>query len=308
MGLLYPPTSPVLSGDVLTINRFLASPAAVQRRLRTLADQRFLASVILTGTIEASGGAIAYEQSETIYSDRAPSPVAPGGEYERALAVGGTAALAKVTKYGQDIRITDEAIGRQPAVTVQRALTKLVNRCVNYVDTISLAAIAAAVTQTQAAGAAWSAGTADPFLDVMLAVAQVEDLAEGYDLDTLVLTSTLYARLVANQKVISGLRRESTNTVTETGEIVQIAGLTLRPVPASRMPAGVAALVLDSQQLGSLGYENIPSPEYTGNPASDIQTWVRRDASATDSWLVRGRRPVVPIVQEPNAAVKLTGV
>jgi hypothetical protein len=308
MGLLYPPTGPVLTGDVLTINRFLASPVAVQRRLRTLADQRFLAEVILTGRIEATGGAVAYEQSETIYSDRTPSPVAPGGEYERALALGGTAALAKVTKYGQDIRIVDEAIGRQPASSTNRALVKLVNRCVNYVDTISLAAIAAAVTQTQAAVAAWNTGTADPFLDVMLAAAQVEDLGEGYDIDTIVLTSTLYARMVANQKVMSGLAREGTNTVTETGEVTRLANLVVRPVPASRMPAGVAAMVLDSAQLGSLGYENIPSPEYTGNPRDEIQTWVRRDAGATDSWLVRGRRPVVPIVQEPNSAVKLTGV
>src|SRR3954454_6745327 len=155
MGILYPPTGPTLSGDVLTINRFLASPTAVSRRLRTLADQRFLAAVILTGRIEASGGAIAYEQSETIYSDRVPTPVSPGGEYERALAVGGPATLAKVTKYGQDIPLADEAIGRQPSSSVNRVLTKLVNRCVNYVDTLSLAAIAAAVTQTQAASAVW---------------------------------------------------------------------------------------------------------------------------------------------------------
>lgn len=301
MPLLYPATGPTLTGDVLTINRFLNSPVAVQRRLRTLADQRFLAEVILTGRIEATGGAISYEQSETIYSDRAPSPVAPGGEYERALALGGTAALAKVTKYGQDIRIVDEAIGRQAASSTNRALVKLVNRCVNYIDTISLAAIAAAVTQVQAAVAAWNTATADPFLDVMLAVAQVEDLGEGYDIDTIVLTSTLYARLVANQKVMAGLAREGTNTVTATGEITRLANLVVRPVPASRMPAGIGAMVLDSQQLGSLGFENIPSPEYQGDPRNDIQTWVRRDASATDSWLVRGRRPWCPSSRNPTA-------
>lgn len=308
MGILYPPTVPVLTGDVLTINRFLNSPTMVHRRLRTLADQHFLANVLLTGRIEASGGAILYEQSESIYTDRAPSPVAPGGEYEKALALGGVAALAAVTKYGQDVPITDEAIGRMGAASVDRVLRKVVNRVVNFVDTISLAAVAAAVTQTQAAAAAWSNASADPFLDVMLAAAQVDDLSEGYNLDSIAMTSTLYARLVANQKVITGLRRESSNTVTESGEIQTIAGLTLRPVPASRMPAGVGAIVYDSTQLGSLGYEVIPSPEYTGDPANDIQSWVRRDPAATDSWLVRGRRPVVPIVQEPNAAVKLTGV
>jgi hypothetical protein len=98
MGVLYPPTVPTLSGDVLTINRFLNSPTQVHRRLRDLSDQHFVADVLLTGKIEASGGAISYEQSESIYTDRVPSAVAPGGEYERALAAGGTAALAKVTK------------------------------------------------------------------------------------------------------------------------------------------------------------------------------------------------------------------
>jgi len=78
-------------------------------------------------------------------------------------------------------------------------------------------------------------------------------------------------------------------------------------VPVARMPAGIAALVLDTQQLGSLGYENIPSPEYQGNPATDVQSFSRRDPAATDSWLIRGRRPVVPIVQEPTCGVKITG-
>jgi|SRR3954466_154874 hypothetical protein len=307
MGVLYPPTVPTLSGDVLTINRFLNSPTQVHRRLRDLSDQHFVADVLLTGKIEASGGAISYEQSESIYTDRVPSAVAPGGEYERALAAGGTAALAKVTKYGQDVKLTDEAIGRQGASSVQRVLTKIVNRCVNYVDTITLAAIAAALTQTQSAAAVWSGATADPFLDVMLAAAQIDDLADGFEADTVVLTTTLYARLVANQKVISGLARESSNTVTTSGEVQRLAGLTVRAVPVARMPAGIAALVLDTQQLGSLGYENIPSPEYQGNPATDVQSFSRRDPAATDSWLIRGRRPVVPIVQEPTCGVKITG-
>jgi hypothetical protein len=307
MTILYPPTVPTLSGDVLTINRFLNSPTMVYRRIRTIAEQRFVADVLLTGRVEASGGAIAYEVSESIFTDRDPSGVAPGGEYERALASGGTPALATVTKYGQDVRVTDEAIGRMKLNPVQRAMLKSVNRTVNYVDTITLAAISSAVTQTQAAAAAWSSASADPFLDVMLADSVVQDLTQGYETDTLALTVTLYARLVANQKVIAGLRRESSNTVTETGQVLEIAGKTLRPVPTSRMPAGVGAILVDSTQLGALGYENIPSPEYQG-AADAIQSFVRRDPNATDSWLLRTRRPVVPFVQEPGAGIKLTGV
>jgi hypothetical protein len=307
MPILYPPTAPTLTGDVFTVNRFLNQPTIVHRRLRTIAEQRFVADVLLTGRVLASGGAIAYEVSESIYTDRNPSAVAPGGEYELALATGGTAALANVTKYGQDVRITDEAIGRQNINAVERAMSKSVNQTVAYVDTITLAAIASAVTQTQAAAAAWSSGSADPFLDVMLADSVVQDLTQGYETDTLALTVTLYARLVANQKVIAGLRRESSNTVTESGEVLQIAGKTLRPVPTSRMPAGVGAMLLDSSQLGALGYEDIPSPEYQGS-ADGIQSWIRRDPNATDSWLLRTRRTVVPFIQEPGAAIKLTGV
>lgn len=307
MPLTYPPIAPTLTGDVLTINRFLTSPTQVARRLRDISDQAFVADVLLTGRVQASGGAIAYEQAETIYTDRAPASVAPGAEYERALAPGGTALLAKVTKYGQDVKLTDEAIGRMGTTSVDRVLQKIVNRTVSFVDTIALAAIAAAVTQTQAAAFAWNTANADPFLDLMLAQAQVEELTEGYAPDTVVVTSTLYARLVANAKVISGLGRESSNTITNNGEVSRIAGLALRAVPSSRMPAGVTAMILDTSQLGSLGFEDIPSPEYTGDARTGIESWVRRDPAATDSYLIRGRRPVVPIVQEPGAAVKITG-
>lgn len=310
MPILYPPTAPTLAGDVVTVNRFLDSPALVQRRLRTIAEQRFVSPVLLTGSVEATGGAVAYETSESIYTDRSPSAVAPGGEYELALATGGVAALATVAKYGQDVRITDEAIGRQRMAAVERAMTKSVNQSVAFVDTLCLSAIAAAVTQTQAAAAAWSSGSADPFLDVMLADAVVSDLAQGYETDTLVLTVTLYARLVANQKVISGLAREASNqgnVVTASGDIQMIAGKVLRPVPAARMPAGVGVMLVDSTQLGSLAFETIPSPEYQGGP-NEIQSWTRRDPNATDSWLLRTRRSVVPIVQEPQAGIKITGV
>jgi hypothetical protein len=60
--------------------------------------------------------------------------------------------------------------------------------------------------------------------------------------------------------------------------------------------------------LGGIGYERIPSPEYTGDPLNGVESWSRRDPSANDQWIVRGRRPVVPVVQEPNAAFKITGV
>jgi hypothetical protein len=303
----FPAAAPTLANDVLTINRFLNSPAMVNRRVRELADQQFVADKILTGSVEASGGAISYGVSESIYSDRDPGLVSPGGEYPRALTPDGAAALAKVSKYGQDVPLTDEKISREKGRGVQQVLTKSVNRTVRFVDTTTLAVIAAAVTQTQAVTASWATtATADPLLDVMLAQAQIEDLGEGYNADILVITKTLAARLVANPKVVAGVRRESNPTITENGELTVLGGLRIVAVPAARMPVGVTAIVADSQQLGSMGWENVASPEYSG-PASGVQTWVRRNPQANDEWLIRNRRVFVPFVQEPNAAVKITG-
>jgi hypothetical protein len=232
-GPAFPPTVPTLSGDVLTINRLLQSPALVQRRLRELSDRKFIADQLLTGSVEATGGAVAYEVSESIETDRDPSAVAPGGEYERAQSTTGAAQIASVTKYGQDVPITDESVGRYKMNYVERSMRKSVNRTVRFVDTVALAAVASAVTQTQAAVAAWSSASADPFLDIMLADSTVDDLGEGYETNAVFLTAILYARMVANQKVIAGLRRESSNTVTETGEVLASPGRSWCP---SRRP------------------------------------------------------------------------
>jgi hypothetical protein len=307
MPLIYPPTSPTISGDVVTINAFLQSPARVARRVRDITEKRFIADVLFPTKVESQGGAIMYDQAESIYSDQDPDIVAPGAEYPRGTAGVTSPAIAIPSKYGRDIPITDESVKRLGIQPVNAALRKSTNRTIRTIDTLCLTAAAAAITQTQAASAAWNNAAADPFLDVMLAKSVADDLDEGYDVNELFVTVTLYARLVANAKVIAGLRRESANVVTESGEVERIADLTLRPVPAARMPAGVSAMVVDTTQFGALGYEDIPSPEYQG-PATGVQTWVRRDPDANDRYLVRTRRTAVPIVLEPNAGVKLTGV
>lgn len=304
MPTLYDPVTPVLTGDNLAISRFLKSPAMIERMIRDLAAKRFIADVLLTGRAQASGGAIMYGISESSYTDRIPGSVAAGAPYPKALAVPGAAALAKISKWGQEVEVTDESVGRTNLQPLQKGMLKVVNQMVKQVDGVALATISAAVTQTQAAVAAWSAGGADPFLDVMLAVAQTKALDEGYEPTALVLTDTLYARLVANQKVISGLQREKTNTVTETGDVKKIANLTL--LATNNLPGGVSAMVCDTAQLGGIGFEDIPSPEYSGSAAAGVETYVYREKN--DKTVMRARRPVVPFVQEPNSAVKLTGV
>lgn len=305
---IYPPAAPTISGDNITISRFLDSPTAVSRRLRTLAENRFITDVLLTGRYQVAGGSLLYEQSESIYTAKAPEAVNPGAEYPRSPATPGPAAVATVTKWGQDVPITDEHVGRYGRRAVDVALTKIVNYIVRQVDSIALAAISAAVTQTAAAtgGGTWSGASADPLLDLMLAKASVAANDQGYEADVAVMSDANYARLIANAKVISGLSREDDNSVTVSGDQLTIAGL--RILATNNLPVASTCFVLDSTMLGGIGYERIPSPEYTGDPANGVETWSRRDPAANDQWIVRGRRPVVPVVQEANAAFKITGL
>ena len=161
----------------------------------------------------------------------------------------------------------------------------------------------AAVTKTQAASAVWTGASAKPFLDIELAAASIADEDLGYEADTVPdVPHPLRPRGFGAPAVAAARDRGSVLT---SGNLPTIAGLTLAP---AKLPTGVDALVLDRRVFGYMGYERIPSPEYDGDPATGIETWARRDPDANDSWLVRGRRPVVPIIDNPNAARKITGV
>lgn len=305
---IYPPAAPTLSSNVLTISRFLNSPTTVQRRLRTLAENRFIADVLLSGRYEVSGGALLYEQSETIYTDKAPEAVNAGAEYPRSPATPGPAALAGVVKWGQDVPITDEHVKRYGRRAVDVSLTKITNYIVKQVDTVALAVIAAAVTQTAAAigGGTWAGASADPLLDLLLAAAAIRANDQGYEPDVAVMSDISYARLIGNAKVISGLSRESNTSVTMTGDVLTIAGLKI--LPTNNLPVASTCFIMDTTMTGGLGYERLESPEYQGDPANGVESWIRRDPDANDQWIVRGRRPIVPVVQEPLAIYKITGL
>lgn len=310
MAHTYPPAAPTLSGDTLTISRFLNSPAAVSRRLRTLAENRFIGDVLLTGRYQAQGGSLLYETSESIFTNKAPEVVNPGAEYPRTTASPGAALVASVSKWGQDVPVTDEHIGRYGRRAVDVSMLKITNYLVKQVDALCMAVINASITSnTAAATVIWSTlATADPLLDLMKAKAVMVGRDQGYDPDTVVMSDLAYAYLVSNQKIISGLQRETDTSVTRTGDVLTIAGM--RILSTNNMPGGITAdaFVIDSTMLGGIGYERIPSPEYNGDPATGIESWSRRDPSANDMWILRGRRPLVPIVQEPFAVQRITGV
>lgn len=306
MPYTYPPAAPTISGDNVTISRFLQNPTLVARRLRTLLEQRYIADALLTGRFQVSGGSVLYETGETIFSDKAPSGVTPGSEYPLTPLSGGTASLAKTVNWGQDALVTDAAIKRQAMDPVNRGFTKLANQSVKFVDSVALAAIASAVTATAAAPAAASAMTAQQWItSVMLAKQNIVALNQGYDPDTVVLEDIPWGYAMA-AFISAGLTpRESAETALLTGVFPTILGMKWLASP--NVPTAGVGLVVDSEQLGGMADEDLGGPGYTKVNGVGVETKVIRD-DEKDQWRLRARRVTVPVVVEPAAGRKITGL
>jgi len=304
MSYSYPPVAPTFSGDNETISRFLNSPSVVARRVQGISANRFIADVILTGRTDVSGGAITYDVDEDLYTVRPVNSVSPGGEYDLTTLANGTPQVAKVTKWGQDTEVTDEAIKRQNFGAVEKGLGKLSNSLIKKVDSISLSLIAATVTQTQAVTSGqWSvSGTAAILRDIMLAKAKVTALNKGYDPNVLVVDDITWAYLASDAGVMNARGREDSANSIYTGNFPTIAGLTILPTP--NIPGGSGAWLIDTTALGGIADESLGGG-YT--QAGSLETKVIRE-DLNDKWRLRARRVCVPYVTEPGAAIKITGI
>lgn len=296
MPVTYPSAPPTLAGDILSINRFLNSPALIQRRVRTLAENRFIGDVVLKGRAQAQGGAVLFEQNESLFPVDAVEAIEPGGRFPTTLLSDGTALMAAVRKWGIDAIITDEAVRRLLRNPVDRAMTKLVNGVVRQVDTVILTAIAAAVTQSIAVATAWSTST-KILRDILTGKATIAALNQGFEPDILVVDDFIFAIVASDPTIAASLRREDPQNPVYTGKFPVIGGVTILPTP--NMPTLGTATLLDSNQLGSL-VEEVPLT------AGSIRE--ENGPTVVEGWVARAKRVVVPIVQEPLAAIKFTGI
>ena len=299
---VYAPPAPTVSGDNITVNRLVNSPVLIQRALRTLAQMRLVGDKILTGSVDLTGtGAVNYEVSEAIMAASLAERIDDLMEYPLSAEPSAVSQMAATENWGLSTLISDKLVARNRVDIVNRKMIKLANRIAFGFDSLVLSAVASAVTQTSAAVAAWNTTNADPFADITLGAAVVDSLNQGYEVDTVLATPTRWARLIASAKIIERAPRESNDSLLLTGRLARIAGLNIWKT--TNMPSGVDVMLLDSRQLGSIGWED-QGGGYMGS-ADGVQS-KRIRLEENDGWKIQGRRIGVPIVQEPGAAVKIT--
>jgi len=302
----YPPAAPTLSGNNLTIDRLLLQPTYLQRYLRTIPQQRFIADQLLTGRIRSTGGAVLYEQSESIFNTRSVEAVGAGAEYPRDTTSAGTAALAAVSKWGQATSLTDEAIKREvyQASLLDRTLRKVANTIISKVDRLATSAMASAVTATSAAGTTWDNTSAIAFRDVEKAGAKIVDQNQGYKADAVLMSTTKYAMLITDPAIAAMRRRETVENPVYGGLMENLGPYTIIATAVANLPSD-DVWVYDSTMLGAMVDEGEVDPGYASMD-NGLQFKVQR-VDERDAWDIWARRITVPIVQEPSCAVKITG-
>ena len=305
--LTYPVQPSVLTGNatLAQVQAFLKSPTQLARRFsEIISAQNFVSHMVLRGRYQITGGGIAFTPDEAIKAADKPQSIAPGGEYPLIALSADQAQMLASQKKGLGTEITDEEVGRLLMDPVERAIALLANSTVDDFDSIAMALVASVITQT-VAGGAWTGASAKANLvaNVGAAKSTLIKQKKGYKADLILMTLDQYDAITPT--LVELLPREAGNPVLS-GNWPNTLGLTW--VANENLPAGWVPTVLDSANLGGIGHEVIPSPEYRmvdamGGSSVEVATFREEN----DSTRIQVRKADVPVVRNPGAGVEITG-
>ena len=296
------PFTPSQQNDASAVDllAFIKSPALVARRLgEILTAQQFIGLFLLQGRYRLQGGAIAVPANEKIRTDRASETVAPGAEYKLTTLSAEEYELYLASKEGIATEVTDEEVGRSLRQPIDDAMLFLQTELVFGANEMALGVVQSSVTQTVAAGGAWTTGK-QILKDALRAQAAARRLKLGYSLDTVVLPGEQYAEVIPE---LLDVLPDNDDTAL-TGNFPTIAGLTWVSSDDEDLSD---PLVIDRRRLGGIGREAIPSPEYrpVGNDTG-VEVASIREPKA-DKTRLQARNPHVPVVTNPRAGFYITG-
>lgn len=314
-------------GPQVTVDTALQMPNIIARALIDLAYQRFVADRILAkGTPDqVRGGAAVFQRSESLFPDRGAEEVGTRSQWPRSGWTVPDLFAAAVKKYGLESPVSDEARRRNAMDELARALRKIANAVVKFVDATAMAAIIAdPAVQTATATAQWSNAGAKIILDIASARNLIVNIDFGYEANTLIVNPAQELSLLTDTTIQTVLPRESTpRNAVVTGRPVPILGLD-QILVTNQLTAG-KVIVTDAGTVGSIADE-IPLADegyFTydvnsgagqtgfGPPQIPLQqppmfAKTYREERA-DETVVRGARFPAMWIAEPKAAVVISG-
>lgn len=299
---IVPPTGPQITDGVITVGRFLQEPTQINRAIERETTERFLSDYMYTQT-PASGGAVVYERNTDpknygYASDadgRDVEVIDAGGEFPFLSSEEGAQDLAHVKKYGGSFRFSRENIRRDQRDVLARGLRMLSNTVIRKTDRIAVQTL---VNDTDLGSldvtVPWTDADADPVYDILAALSQINDADYGYTATTVLINRAQSLALLGRRDVREQLPRESaTLNPVLSPQLGNLLGLDW--VVTEAVPAGTL-YVTDRNTLGALADEE-------GGVQTDTY-----EEKGTQSTIVQAWRTVVPVITDPKAAVRVTGL
>jgi hypothetical protein len=137
--------------------------------------------------------------------------------------------------------------------------------------------------------------------------ANIVALNQGYDPDTVVVSDLAWANALSAFVAAGYFSREDANeNPALTGDFKEINGLLWLVSP--NLPTAQTALVLDSRASAAWPTRTSAAPATRRSDGVGVEVKSIRDDDNDGQWKLRARRVTVPIVLEPAAAWKLTGL
>jgi hypothetical protein len=123
----------------------------------------------------------------------------------------------------------------------------------------------------------------------------------------LLVDDSTWAYMASDTVISAAMAREAQNNPVYTGRFSMLAGLQVIPTPAANLPGGVSgnAWVLDTNQLGFIATEDLGGGYQQAGEL--VQSKVMREEHR-DAWRLRARANFIPVVTDPGAGFKITGV
>lgn len=306
------------ASPTLTVQVLLNQPELVSRALVNLVNKRLVADkLFVRGTAEqVAGGAMRYQQLESIYVDDDPVEIAEGADFPF-TDYAETVLTEPVKQYGYSHRVTNLAIRRNQRDTLARGLRKLSNRIVRFIDSKSMAVLenAALGIQTNASAALWTNAATDIIAEIAEAQEMIEVKDNGYagfDGATLVLHTKRRDDLLNNTALRSALPRETTRGQIQTGQIAPFLGV--KEIIFTPQITETVGILLDTGIAGTIADEVPDASEGwvtdSGLPAGFAPIYVKIEDDgkpAVHKRISAGRWPAI-VLPEPQAVVKITGI
>lgn len=299
---IVPPRGPQSANGEITVGRFLQEPTQINRAIEFESADRFLSDYMYTGT-PANGGAVVYDrnvnpQNYGVASDvdgRDVEAIDAGAEFPFLSPDEGVSETAEVQKYGGAFRFSRENIRRDQRDVLARGIRILANTVIRKTDRIAVSTL---VNDPDLGSldvtTPWTASDADPVYDLLVALSQINDSDYGYNATTVLINRAQSLALLGRRDVREQLPRESEtlNPVLnpQLGNLLGVDWVVTEAVPAG------TAYVTDRSTLGALADEE-----------GGVQTETYED-KGTQSTIVQSWRTVVPVITDPKAAVRITGL